>query len=387
MDPNEDPMDYMERLLTVQYQFEDDIHERQLLKQFLSGCNAKYKPSILQIYRANPKVTTSELAEKLQIDFRLSEALDSSLLIDQDTIEHETVLAQVGSARPFPRNFPTRAISTVDPGDKTCFLCGNKGHLMHQCPLKGSGQAPVVPKCEFCNRYGHRTEYCWEKEENAYRRPTGWTSLLPAKAKEDAALVSFSLMEIDDATDNEINTECEDVGAVVDSLANARTDTLDMYAFPNVEDSDLEGDDDDTESPVQLLPLESASVAYVPPAVYRTPTRDTIDRDIMDSEDDMELDPDYECDRGSDEVDVEIDDDFYDCQDDDMRSLSPAWSDDNVPDEGTVMAPIDLTAIRGKITDRAHRAPTAAAKNEKLFSDTSDEEAPDPSPAVVDLTH
>ena len=44
MDANEDPMDYHERLLT------------QFLKQFLSGCNAKYKPSILQIYRANPKV-------------------------------------------------------------------------------------------------------------------------------------------------------------------------------------------------------------------------------------------------------------------------------------------------------------------------------------------
>ena len=143
MDPNEAPMDYLERLLMVQYQFEDDIHERQLLKQFLSGCNAKYKPSILQIYRTNLKVSTSDLAEKLQIDFHLSEALDSSLLIEQDTIE----LAQVGSARPPPRNFPPRLISTVDPSDKTCFLCGNKGHLIYQCPLKGSGQAPVVPKC------------------------------------------------------------------------------------------------------------------------------------------------------------------------------------------------------------------------------------------------
>ena len=138
MDPNEDPVDYLERLLTVQYQFEDDIHERQLLKQFLSGCNAKYKTSILQIYRANPKVSTSDFAEKLQIDYRLSEALDSSLLIDQDTIKHETVLAQVGSTRPPPRNFPPRVISTVDPSNKTCFLCENKGHLTHQCQLNGS---------------------------------------------------------------------------------------------------------------------------------------------------------------------------------------------------------------------------------------------------------
>ena len=92
MEPSEDPIDYLERLHTVQYQYEEDIFERQLLKQFLSGYSSKYKPSILQIYRDNPSVTTSDLAEKLQIDFRLSEALDSSLMLDQDSIEHETAL-------------------------------------------------------------------------------------------------------------------------------------------------------------------------------------------------------------------------------------------------------------------------------------------------------
>ena len=74
MKPSEDPTDYLERLHTVQYQFEDDIFERQLLKQFLCACSSKYKPSILQIYRDNPSVKTNDLAEKLQIDYRLSEA-------------------------------------------------------------------------------------------------------------------------------------------------------------------------------------------------------------------------------------------------------------------------------------------------------------------------
>ena len=70
-----------------------------------------------------------------------------------------------------------------------------------------------------------------------------------------------------------------------------------------------------------------------------------------------------------------------------MRSLSPAWSDDNEKEGGTKSAPIDLTASKDKITDRFQRAPTAAAKSDQLFSDTSDDEAQDPSPTVVDLTH
>ena len=179
--------------------------------------------------------------------FRLSEALDSSLLIDQDTIEHETVLAQVGSARPPPRNFPPRVISTMDPNDMTCVMCGNKGHLMHNCPLKGSGQAPVVPKCEFCNRYGPRTEYCWEKEENAHCRPTGWTSILPVRATEDAALVSFSLSAVDNVKEDEENTVREDVEALVTPLTTVTTEMLDEFNFSNIENDDPD-DVDDTPS-------------------------------------------------------------------------------------------------------------------------------------------
>ena len=201
MEPSEDPIDYLERLHTVQYQFEDDIFERQFLKHFLCGCNSKYKPSILQIYRDNPSVTTSDLAEKLQIDFHLPEALDSSLMLDQDSIEHETVLAQVNTHRPPPRTFTPRV--AADARERTCFLCGNKGHLMHECPLKNSGKEPVVSKCTFCNRYGHRTEFCWENERNAHRRPDGWTSIMPAKDPEDAGLVSFSLSAVDKEKNNE----------------------------------------------------------------------------------------------------------------------------------------------------------------------------------------
>ena len=56
-------------------------------------------------------------------------------------------------------------------------------------------------KCDLCHRYGHRREFCWEENRNAHRRPEGWSSILPSPKdadNDDAALVSFSLMIIED---------------------------------------------------------------------------------------------------------------------------------------------------------------------------------------------
>ena len=56
-------------------------------------------------------------------------------------------------------------------------------------------------KCDLCNRYGHRREFYWEDARNAHRRPEGWRSILPSTKDDeddDAALVSFNLMSIED---------------------------------------------------------------------------------------------------------------------------------------------------------------------------------------------
>ena len=55
------------------------------MKEFLRGCELKHKTSILQIYRENPNVSIIELTDKLQIDFRLAGALETSLLLDNES--------------------------------------------------------------------------------------------------------------------------------------------------------------------------------------------------------------------------------------------------------------------------------------------------------------
>ena len=198
MEPNEEPADFQDRLLDVQYRYPEDISNRQVLNQFLRGCESKYKTSILQIYRENPNVTITELTEKLQIDFRLAGALETSLLLES---ESETLLAQVE----VPKSIRNDRNNVYDDSNKICYLCGLKGHVARNCP--GADQAPDAMKCQLYHHYGHRTEYCWEDEKNASRRPERWRSILPQRKdkEEDPVLISYSLMsclrdEFDPAT-------------------------------------------------------------------------------------------------------------------------------------------------------------------------------------------
>ena len=40
----------------------------------------------------------------------------------------------------------------------------------------GSGGSRCQGHCNNCGKYGHKEAFCWEKEENAHKRPCGWVS-------------------------------------------------------------------------------------------------------------------------------------------------------------------------------------------------------------------
>ena len=128
MEVNEEPSDFKDRLLDVQYRYPADVSNRQVLNQFLRGCEPKYKTSILQIYHENPDFDIEILSDKLQIDYRLAGALESTFLDDN---EPETLLTQVD---PPPRQVSVPNRSSAFNSDKVCYLCGKRGHLMHYCP-------------------------------------------------------------------------------------------------------------------------------------------------------------------------------------------------------------------------------------------------------------
>ena len=152
MEVNEEPSDFKDRLLDVQYRYPADVSNLQVLNQFLRGCEPKYKPpSSRSIEKTD--VDIESLSDKLQIDFRLAGALESTFL---DENEPETLLAQLDSP---PRHVTTSNRSPAMNSEKICYLCGQKGHLMQNCP-KASPKDAVPLKCDLCNRFGHRTDFC-----------------------------------------------------------------------------------------------------------------------------------------------------------------------------------------------------------------------------------
>ena len=190
MHTKEEPIEFKDRLIDVQCRYPQNIKDLQVMNQFLRGCDGKYKDSILQIYRDNPDIDIYALSDILQIGHPLSEALEANLSLSTDP---ETLLTQ--------NEGPPLSSSDTSDKNKVCYNCGMRGHLARNCPGK-NGIRPGAMKCDLCDRYGHRRELCWEHSRNAHRRPEGWRSILPSPKDDDddddAALVSFSLMSIED---------------------------------------------------------------------------------------------------------------------------------------------------------------------------------------------
>ena len=275
MEGDEDPIEFYERLLNTQFQYEHVLTNRELQSQFLRGCATKYNPSILQIYRDQPNINTEELALKLQIDYRLSGALDSQLAIDNESIEHETVLTQSERGPPARGNATAPTRSTKSDTDKICHLCG-RGSVMRNCPNTAS-RPPL--KCELCNRFGHPRAFCWEDEANAHRRPEDWRSILPAPKTEDddANLVSYTFVS------HKVNFELNN-----DELNDNETGEEALCpTYTSMQNKNENKNDDDIDSNVLVEPLPSEAAAYADPSVYTTPEKGTSERDaiIVDSSD------------------------------------------------------------------------------------------------------
>ena len=101
---------------------------------------------------------------------------------------------------------------------------------MRNCP-KASPKESIPMKCELCARYGHRTDFCWEDEKNAHRRPEGWRSILPPKSDpdDDAVLISYSLMTY----------LCDEFDADDEQSTYSDTDSIELTSLSSLPDPDL----------------------------------------------------------------------------------------------------------------------------------------------------
>lgn len=105
-----------------------------------------------------------------------------------------------------------------DGGDEialiSCFSCGEEGHKSHQCTKKkghkntkgksnGKSAGRFTGKCNECGTIGHKAADCWEKSENASKRPSNWRSKKngeSANVNVDSNELLLSSIDLEDGT-------------------------------------------------------------------------------------------------------------------------------------------------------------------------------------------
>jgi len=202
--PNEHPNAIFNRMYMVKqkYAHRDDlqISEQNSVGLVVNGCTDAYRPVFLTTYLQNKHLPPSENMVKLK---EIAQENYATMVKSKETVSEFVTSDEVGL---FSGMGHKSAKDKWRKGQE-CYLCGSKKHKAYNCPKKTQtntgggngggnggektqhkGQNIANVKCYFCQQKGHISKNCFEREDNASRRPSKWVSKLKGDKRETGTI-------------------------------------------------------------------------------------------------------------------------------------------------------------------------------------------------------
>ena len=244
MKKNEDPTEFHDKLYEVKQRYPTAISDLQVRNAMIRQCRKEYTEEIVKAM-STPDSTTDDLLDGMLNRFRcLTAHADAS-----DSEEEDVALVT------YQRN-PYRQPSRNYQREITCYLCGEKGHKIVDCPKRAGGQRA---KCEYCGRVGHTIKKCYHHPDNLPTAPDWVKRMHGMKVEEEMNTIpkeevgAFSFMA-PESDENEVSFALFERGETDVETSTMIVETLS-------DGGDLPSDEsDDPESKMEDVSSESPSI-------------------------------------------------------------------------------------------------------------------------------
>ena len=245
MKKNEDPTEFHDKLYEIKQRDPTAISDLQVRNAMIRQCRKEYTEEVVMAM-FNPDSTTDDLLDGMLNRFRCHTShADAS-----DSEEKDVALATY-------QRTPYRQTSRDYQREITCYLYGEKGHKIVDCPKRAGGQRA---KCEYCGRIGHTIKKYFHHPDNLPTAPD-WVKRMHGMKVET---------ETNDVPNDEVGafafiapeSDENEVSFALFEREEAEVEPSTMIVETLSDDNDLPSEDsDDPESKMEDVSSESPSIS------------------------------------------------------------------------------------------------------------------------------
>ena len=158
----EDPNVLLEKLADIEVRFGMNIDNKKKSGVVLRCGKGTYN-AVMATTTVNKKKsskghpTAEELIEDMHTQWRIS----SNTSGGKDALEDDDVKETTLVSKDTEEEEDNGKTEPASKDNRTCYKCGDIGHIARDCPSK-KGSDKLVVICNHCNKPGHKQDDCWE---------------------------------------------------------------------------------------------------------------------------------------------------------------------------------------------------------------------------------